>query len=171
MFVICKSTNICIVFGGYLCILGVHSVQSCCMLWISTFYHYLFVVDIANPDLLRVVVGPALVSTSTAFTQKHAKLCGYFWGGKCRHNLHSGLPDCCGSTTCRLCRLEIFFSILCRAHPVPLQSCSLLVIRWGTDLDAHIIRVDAAPYLFYHGLVHNLCICEKIISCLREVSG
>ena len=66
------------------------------------------------------VVGPRLVSTSPAFMRSrasylrgpHGRLAQknrapITWGRRGRHNLHSGLPDHCDSSTaCRLCRLE-----------------------------------------------------------------
>ena len=36
---LCRSRYLCIVLGGYLHIWGAPSVQSCCTLWISTFWH------------------------------------------------------------------------------------------------------------------------------------
>ena len=46
-----RSMYLYIVLGGYLVILGAHIVKSCCTLWISASTVYLFMADIANPDL------------------------------------------------------------------------------------------------------------------------
>ena len=64
---------------------------------------YLFMADIANPDLFCVVVGPGFVPTSPAFMRSSAshpagphgrlsKLRAHIPGvGRFRHNLHSSL--------------------------------------------------------------------------------
>ena len=50
-----RSRYLYFMLGGYLRILGAHSVQSCCTLSISASYLYLSVADIANPDLFACI--------------------------------------------------------------------------------------------------------------------
>ena len=56
-----------IMLGGYLRILGAHSVQSCCTLPTSASYRVFLQTDIVNQVLFCVVVGHDFVSTSSAF--------------------------------------------------------------------------------------------------------
>ena len=119
-----------IVLSGYLRILGAPSVQSCCTLSISTLPTvYLYVGDIANPDLLacgcrtwislditrfyEVLCQPTNWSAWPVCPKNMLNRDAIAGGRRGRHNLHSGLPDRCDSyTACRLCRLDRQFNII-----------------------------------------------------------
>ena len=63
---------------------------------------YLYMADIANPDLLFVFVGPGFVSTSSAFMRSNA------------------VCDCCDSSTaCRLCCLQPYSDVVVVVGPTP----------------------------------------------------
>ena len=83
---------------------------------------YLSVADIANPDLLacgcRISLDIAFMRSSAshpagpnwpACLNKTVNRAPIAWGGRGRHNLHSGLPDRSDSSTaCSLCRWTPF---------------------------------------------------------------
>ena len=149
-----RSTYLCIVLGGYLHIWGAPSVQLCCTLWISAFWH-VFVYDRYHKSRLVClkVVGPGLVSISPVFVsssashpvgphdrhaQKTVRSGPHCWGwedsSQFAHQLESAVTY---PPLVWLCHLEPLPSIASRHTPYSLHS-NLTLTYTPLILSSHI---------------------------------